>query len=204
MEIKLTMRVIFLLNITKVGENACAFAENLVVVDIPEGIQSIGWCAFHYCISLTTVSFPTTLVATEYLAFNYCKSLDSVDLLHTNLQKLGQGAFSGCSELKSMTIPDSLQTLGENVFWGCDKLVPSSIDLREYDDDGENVPDATPAVIVHLRSQRRIVALEKMLAERDATIVEQAAENEALTTENSALTTENAAQATEIAVLKER
>ncbi|GMH54697.1 hypothetical protein TrLO_g10981 [Triparma laevis f. longispina] len=35
---KLATRVIFLLNIRKVGEHACACAINLVVVDIPEGV----------------------------------------------------------------------------------------------------------------------------------------------------------------------
>ncbi|GMH85212.1 hypothetical protein TL16_g10157 [Triparma laevis f. inornata] len=57
----LVTRVIFLLNITKVGENACYLAANLVIVDIPEGVESIGVCAYGRCSRLTTVSFPTTL-----------------------------------------------------------------------------------------------------------------------------------------------
>ncbi|GMH67709.1 hypothetical protein TL16_g04750 [Triparma laevis f. inornata] len=36
---KLVTRVIFLLNITKVGRCACHSAVNLVVVDIPEGVE---------------------------------------------------------------------------------------------------------------------------------------------------------------------
>ena len=43
---KLATRVIFLINITKVGERACKFAISLVVVDIPEGIERIGEHAF--------------------------------------------------------------------------------------------------------------------------------------------------------------
>ncbi|GMH75115.1 hypothetical protein TrLO_g12824 [Triparma laevis f. longispina] len=38
--LELVTRVLFLLNVTKVGEYAC-YAFNLVVVDIPEGIESI-------------------------------------------------------------------------------------------------------------------------------------------------------------------
>ena len=34
-------RVIFLLNITKVSDNSCIHAVNLVVVGIPEGVKSI-------------------------------------------------------------------------------------------------------------------------------------------------------------------
>ena len=83
----LVTRVIFLLNITKVREKACWDAVNLVVVDIPEGVESIGDWTFHSCRSLTTVSFPTTLKLIDAYAFYHCISLDNVDLLHTNLQK---------------------------------------------------------------------------------------------------------------------
>ena len=108
----LVTRVVSLLNIMKVGKCACFLATNLVVVDIPEGIESISNEAFQGCSSLTTVSFPRTLTSIGVYAFNSCRSLDNVDLLHTNLQELGVQAFTYCSEIKSMTIPDSLQTLG--------------------------------------------------------------------------------------------
>ncbi|GMI14058.1 hypothetical protein TrLO_g2121 [Triparma laevis f. longispina] len=47
-------QVIFPLNITKVGVYACTYARNVVVVDIPEGVDSIGYHAFGGCISLIT------------------------------------------------------------------------------------------------------------------------------------------------------
>ncbi|GMH48151.1 hypothetical protein TL16_g00230 [Triparma laevis f. inornata] len=140
---KLITRVIFILNITKVGEYACEFACNLVIVDIPDGIESIGKCAFLCCSSLTTVSFLTTLRLIGYCAFQYCSSLENVDLLHTNLEELGQAAFSFCEELKSMTMPDSLRRGGRHVFHGCSKLVPSNINIKDAD-----------AVLAHLRSQQ--------------------------------------------------
>ncbi|GMH67094.1 hypothetical protein TrLO_g1844 [Triparma laevis f. longispina] len=37
-------RVIFQIDIAKIGECACFYAVNLVVVDIPEGVKSIGDC----------------------------------------------------------------------------------------------------------------------------------------------------------------
>jgi len=43
---KLVTRVIFLLSITKVGAHACDDAINLVVVDIPEGVERFCGCAF--------------------------------------------------------------------------------------------------------------------------------------------------------------
>ncbi|GMH90532.1 hypothetical protein TL16_g11795 [Triparma laevis f. inornata] len=145
---KLVRRAIFLLNITKVGNCACMWAINLVVVDIPEGVKSIGHGAFITCSSLTTVSFLTTLKSIDRSASNGCSNLDNVDLLHTNLQELGSYAFHRCSELKSMTIPDSLQTLDDYVFVECSKLVPFSIDASDDD------IDTTSEVVAHLRSKQ--------------------------------------------------
>jgi len=82
--VKLVTRVIFLLNITKVGEHACMLSVNLVVVDINEGVESIGGGAFQWCKSLSTVSFLTTLKSIGDAAFNQCLSLENVDFLHTN------------------------------------------------------------------------------------------------------------------------
>ena len=147
---RLATRAIFLLNITNVGKWAYFCAVNLVVVDIPKAVKSIGYQSFGACESLTTVSFPTTLTSIGQWAFGYCSCLDNIDLLHTNLQELGGYAFWKFSELKSMTIPDSLQTLGDNVFYNCSKLVPSSIDISdEINDD-----DVTSEVVAHLSSQQ--------------------------------------------------
>ena len=139
--------MISLLNITKVEKYACAAAANLVAVDIHEGVKSIGFMAFHHWDNLTTVYFPRTLTSISSRAFYSCYSLDNVDLLHTNLQELGARAFAFCSELKTMTIPDSLKTLGIFVLDKCSKLVPSSIDANDFDD------DVTDEVVDHLRSQ---------------------------------------------------
>ena len=124
-------RVIFLLNITNVGEHACEFAYSLVIVDIPEGVESISEAAFENCHSLTTVSFPTTLNYIGDSAFLHCYSLENVDLLHTNLQEIGQDAFRDCSDLKSIKLPVAELEFGEDAFVGCPKLVPSYIDTRD-------------------------------------------------------------------------
>ncbi|GMH83484.1 hypothetical protein TL16_g09610 [Triparma laevis f. inornata] len=145
---KQVTKVVFLLNITKVGDYACYDASNLIVVDIPEGITSIGRSSFFDCSSLTTVSIPTTLTSICAYAFHFCTSLENIDLLNTNLKEIEDEAFKSCSELKSMTIPDSLQTLGDDVFEGCSKLVPSTIDV-----DGEIYEDdVTSGVVAYLRS----------------------------------------------------
>ncbi|GMH91444.1 hypothetical protein TrVE_jg11535 [Triparma verrucosa] len=81
-------------------------------------------------------------------------SLENVDLFHTKLQELGKEAFLECSELKSMTIPDSLQTIGNDVFIYCSKLIPSHIDVNHYhgEEEAVNGGNATSEVISHLCS----------------------------------------------------
>ncbi|GMH89451.1 hypothetical protein TL16_g11461 [Triparma laevis f. inornata] len=60
---ELVTRVIFLLNITKVGKNECMYAINLVVVDTPDGVERIGNYAFWYCSSLTDNDVTPEVVA---------------------------------------------------------------------------------------------------------------------------------------------
>ena len=135
--------MIFLQNLPRIGDFACG-STSIIVVDIPEGVKTIGAHAFEDCRSLTTVSFPRTLKSISEYAFDHCSSLDNVDLLHTNLQELGERAFCDCSELTSMTIPDSLQTLGRWVFAGSSKLVPSNICIYNNN-----------AVVSHLRFKQQ-------------------------------------------------
>ena len=134
-------KVVFLLNITKVGDRACAGASNLVVVDIPEGITIIGDFSFLGCSSLKEIKFPKSLMSIVTQAFNNCSSLEEVDLLHTNVLELGGYSFQYCYSLGEMKVPDSLQTFGTYVFYKCSKLVPSDINIKDNN-----------AVVAYLRS----------------------------------------------------
>ena len=140
-------KVVFLLNITKVGDRACMYASILVVVDIPEGITSIGYRSFSGCYSLKEIKFPKFLTAIGNISFCDCSSLEKVDLLHTHVQELGCEAFYNCTNLTEMKVLDSLQTFDDDeggVFWNCEKLVPSDIDISLGHD--------ASAVVAYLRS----------------------------------------------------
>ncbi|GMI00951.1 hypothetical protein TrST_g1770 [Triparma strigata] len=142
---KQVTKVVSLLNITKVGDRACYIASNLVVVDIPEGITSIGWNSFWGCKSLNHTTFPKSLTSIGNRSFANCPSLVKVDLLHTHVQRLGTEAFANCTSLKEMKVPDSLQNFGPIVFQNCSNLVPSDIDVH-------GVRDVISEVVAYLRS----------------------------------------------------
>ncbi|GMI15258.1 hypothetical protein TrVE_jg260 [Triparma verrucosa] len=144
---KQVTKVVFLLNTTKVGAFACLYANNLVIVDIPEGITSIGKESFSQCYSLEDIKFPKSLTSIGSLSFYNCFILEQVDLLHTKVEELGMQAFINCRNLRDMTVPDSLQTFGSNVFYCCSKLVPSDIHVSGYEDD-----DTASEVVAYLRS----------------------------------------------------
>ncbi|GMI16035.1 hypothetical protein TrVE_jg980 [Triparma verrucosa] len=141
---KQVMKVVFLLNITKVGCYACFWAVNLVDVDIPEGITIIGeWC-FYSCSDLKDIKFPKSLTSISNYSFRQCSSLEKVELLHTSVRYLGEQAFGDCTSLREIKVPDSLQKCNDfngGVFMGCSKLVPSDVDVSD-----------SKAVVAYLRS----------------------------------------------------
>ncbi|GMI04205.1 hypothetical protein TrVE_jg11512 [Triparma verrucosa] len=128
-EMKQVSSMVFLMNITKVGDRACLYASNLVVVDIPEGITIIGERSFMWCTSLKEIKFPKSLTSIGSYSFHTCSSLERFVLLHTNAQELGRAVFWNCTSLREMKVPDSLQTFGDNIFMSCYKLVPSDINV---------------------------------------------------------------------------
>ena len=99
-------------------------------VTIPEGVQSIGDCAFWCCSSLTSLTLPYSLKLIGDRAFWCCSSLTSLTL-PSSLQSIGDSAFKYCNSLTSLTLPSSLQSIGDSAFEFCSSLtsltLPSSL-----------------------------------------------------------------------------
>ena len=70
---------------------------------------------------------------------------------------IGDGAFSNCTSLAGVTIPDSVETLGEGVFYGCTSLqdikIPSSI---------KEIPSGTFAYCTSLKEATLAKGVEKI------------------------------------------
>ena len=61
-------------------------------------------------------------------AFSYCSALQSITLPE-GVQTIGDGAFYSCSALQSVTLPEELQNIDISAFFGCSAL--QSITLPE-------------------------------------------------------------------------
>ena len=90
-------------------------------IEVGTGVTKIGDYAFAYCENVTAVSFAGSVTNIGEYAFCYCNSLQSITL-PAALTTIGQYAFENCSALKSITIPEGMRTITTYAFYNCTSL----------------------------------------------------------------------------------
>ncbi len=121
-------------NITILYDSTFEGAKLITNITIPSGVTSIGAYCFSDCYALETITIPAPVTSIAQYAFEACKALTScVFESNTNLTTIKEGAFSYCTSLTSISLPDSVTTLASRAFMGCSKLVnahlPASLTL---------------------------------------------------------------------------
>ncbi len=151
--------------VTEIGDGAFKNCKTLTKITIPDSVTRIGHNAFSGCTSLTSVTLPfvgdlktgisrthfgylfgaddftkqnkyvptslKTVVLTgepiiDSNAFSGCTGLTSVTIPNS-VTSIGASAFSGCTGLTSVTIPDSVTSIGSKAFSGCTGLTSITI-----------------------------------------------------------------------------
>ena len=99
-----------------IGRYAFERCAKLTSIVIPGGVTEIGYEAFYKCTALKNIAIPNGVTNLESL-FSGCLSLSSVTFdENSQLKVIGQGAFSDCSRLTSITIPVSVKEIDSGAF----------------------------------------------------------------------------------------
>ncbi len=108
--------------VTSIGNNAFS-GTGLTEVTIPENVTNIGDDAFNGCWNLKEVWFNADSCISG--GFGWCP-LETVHI-GENVKRIPNNAFSSCSELQSVTIPNSVITIGDEAFSNCRNLTTVTI-----------------------------------------------------------------------------
>ncbi|MBR3095222.1 MAG: leucine-rich repeat protein [Clostridia bacterium] len=110
-------------SIETVGYGAFKNCKALTEACIPASVKTISTHAFVNCINLQTLTFDNRSNK-EYdigeLSFGYCKQLTEIKLPR-GLKSLGS-AFSHCTELRRVSLPNTVTSISDYVFNYCGKL----------------------------------------------------------------------------------
>lgn len=104
--------------IDNISPNAFINHPNLEEVVIPEKIEKLNEKLFYGCTKLKKVKLPTSLKEIKDEVFKNCQSLEVVELYDlAALNKIGNGAFENCVNLKTVTMPPNKDViLGYDLF----------------------------------------------------------------------------------------
>ena len=138
-------------SVTNIGKKAFQYCSSLTSIEIPNSVTSIGERAFSGCSGLTSVEIPNSVTSIGSSAFSDCNSLPVIDniryadtylveavdktfsayTIKDGTKWIGSNAFSYCSSLISVTIPNSVTSIGNGAFWDCSGLtsvtIPNSV-----------------------------------------------------------------------------
>ncbi len=121
-------------SVTSIGKYTFYNCSGLISITIPDSVTSIGRSAFSGCSSIVSITIPfvgSTKEGTSNTCFGCIFGANSFsdndDYVPSSLKtivitggtSIGYYAFSDCSSLRSITIPDSVTSIGQKVFEGC-------------------------------------------------------------------------------------
>ena len=106
--------------------------QNLIEASIGEDVTHLPEYLFRNVNSLTKVYFPTTLTSIGAHAFDMCRGLTEIDLSENRIERIDEGAFSGCTNVKNIYLPETVWGIGDKAFYQCFALeritIPGSVE----------------------------------------------------------------------------
>lgn len=130
-------------NVTRIGEYSFQ-AAGLTSINIPNGVQTIGYKAFDQCNNLTSINISETVNDIDLCVFNDCNLLkitvDENNPIYDSRNNCNAIIETATNELiygsAKTIIPDSVETIGTNSFAGRKSLtnidIPNSVTKISY------------------------------------------------------------------------
>ncbi len=154
-------------SVTSIGEYAFAYCSGLTSVTIPGSVTNIGDRAFYDCRGLASVTIPSSVTSIGEYAFGgyssgirsavvpggfklstiFNKAYKSITnvVVASGVTSIRSSAFSGCSKLRSVTIPPTVTSIGVSAFSGCSGLAEVHVsDLAAWCAISFGIYDANP------------------------------------------------------------
>ena len=145
-------------SVTSIGNWAFSGCYGLMSVTIPESVTSIGHRAFEDCSNLTSITIPNSVISIGDGAFLNCTGLPVIDdiryadtylveavdktlstySIRQNTKFIGWPAFSNCSSLTSISIPNSVTSIDGGAFSYCSNLTSIVVDTSNPRFDSRN------------------------------------------------------------------
>ena len=112
------------------------YAERVLFVVMPDGLENICDSAFNGCTYLESAPMPDTVTSIGASAYRNCEYLATIEF-SKNVVEIKKHAFQGCTSIKTVNLPDGLITLGGHAFYSCTALesvyIPNTIEKISTD-----------------------------------------------------------------------
>ena len=145
-------KIVFDNDVQTIPSSAFKNCNSITTITLPESVTSIGYDAFYNCSSLTSVYYNGDLSDWCNIDFYssesnplyngaklYINNTEVTEVtIPSDISKIKNYAFYGCSSLTSITITESVTSIGRSAFYGCtgELIVNCNIPSASYYDEG--------------------------------------------------------------------